>query len=52
MDEYIKGLFTGVLVACFFMLVAAKDQECMVTVYAAGGKVQHTVIGVSYEAKD
>ena len=52
MDEYIKGLFAGVLLACFFMLVAAKQNECMVTVYQPGGKIAHSMIGVTYAVKD
>ena len=30
MDEYIKGIFTGLLLACFFMLVAPKPMHCAV----------------------
>lgn len=30
MDNYIKGIFAGLLMSCFFMLVAPKQMKCKI----------------------
>lgn len=43
MDEYIKGIFCGVLLACYFMLVASKPEAC--TIEVRKGNVTTVTIG-------
>lgn len=42
-DEWIKGIFTGMLLASFFMLVAPKQAKCEVQVER--GRETHVYVG-------